>query len=113
MTEVVSSASTERVPPFAPALRLNVCEKITSVPFGTTVYPASDGLPVMAYDTRFESRPRSIPIRIGIVCRVGFAELLVVLSAELATIVSAFAVSMKLLARTSKASFLIIFSPLR
>ena len=35
-------------------LKLNVCVNVTAVPFGTTMIPADDGLPVFVYEIQLE-----------------------------------------------------------
>jgi len=81
------------------------------VPFAGDTYPDPDISPLSVKDTQFDPGTAVAQPALGLMLSVGLPELLVVLLAELATIVSAFAENRKPLAIiNSEAIFLSIFT---
>jgi len=112
-TEVVSSASTFSVADVTVPLRLNVCENVTAVPFGTTTNPGSDVFPVSAYEIQLEPASGPAHAEFPTMSCVALPELFVVVVAELASVVlSAFAaITQQPLAKIRIANFFNIIPP--
>jgi hypothetical protein len=53
-TDAVSSASTSKFAPVIVPLKLNVWVNVTAFPFGSTVNPADDGLPVFVNEIQLD-----------------------------------------------------------